>query len=297
MKIERSLRLALPEITGWRILDVFRNALLPTRCAGCSCWIPAVDPPRAFLQRIGPGAAGDGKSADAGQSQDAAETSLQDTGLLRLEAMLCGSCRKHLVLAEPPLCTVCGRMFKGRQGPDHRCGDCIRQPKQFTSARSAVLYTPGFREVVHRYKYRGKIQLAGPLGEILLAAFLRFWASGDMDVILPVPLHPKRFRQRGFNQAYLLMQHWKHFESSLAATSRVLVKTRATAPQTGLGKAQRRRNIRNAFAVLRPEAVRSRRILLVDDVYTTGATVNECARVLLKSGAEQVNVLTVARAV
>ena len=135
------------------------------------------------------------------------------------------------------------------------------------------------------------------MGDILLAAFLRFWDSGDIDLILPVPLHPKRFRQRGFNQAYRLLSNWKHEYSALAATTGLLVKLRATAPQTGLGKVQRRRNIRNAFGVRQPEAIRSRRVLLIDDVYTTGATADECARVLLKCGAARVDVLTLARAV
>jgi ComF family protein len=158
-----------------------------------------------------------------------------------------------------------------------------------------VVYTSVFRKVVHRFKYRGQMRLAGPLGKILLATYLRFWNSGDIDLILPVPLHPKRFRQRGFNQAYRLVVNWKQFEKGLAATPGLLVKTRVTAPQSGLQKAQRRRNVRNAFRVQRPEAVRSRRVLLVDDVYTTGATADECARVLLRYGAARVEVLTLAR--
>ena len=188
-------------------------------------------------------------------------------------------------------------MFTGRQGMDHRCGDCIRRPKAYTIARSALLYTPGFRKVIHQFKYRGKIQLAAPLGEILLATFLRFWDSDDMDLVLPVPLHSGRFRQRGFNQAQRLVMDWQHLDSRLAPTVRLLVRTRATAPQTGLGKAQRRRNMHHAFGVQRPEAVRFRRILLVDDVYTTGATANECARALMRCGAARVDVLTLARAV
>lgn len=188
-------------------------------------------------------------------------------------------------------------MFSGRVGPDHRCGDCIRRPKYYCRARSAVLYTDGFRQLVHQFKYRGRLQLAGPMGDILLAAFLRFWDSGDIDLILPVPLHPKRFRQRGFNQAYRLVSDWKHQGNGLVATTRLLVKLRATVPQTGLGKARRRRNIRNAFGVRKPEAIRSQRVLLIDDVYTTGATADECARVLLQYGAARVDVLTLARAV
>ena len=141
------------------------------------------------------------------------------------------------------------------------------------------------------------IKLFALLGIVLLAAFLHFWDGGDIDLILPVPLHPKRFRQRGFNQAYQLASDWKHIDSGLAAATRLLVRRRATAPQTGLGKAQRRHNIRNAFGVQQPEAIRSQRILLIDDVYTTGATADECARVLLQCGAARVDVLTLARAV
>ncbi|KPJ77184.1 MAG: hypothetical protein AMJ54_09150 [Deltaproteobacteria bacterium SG8_13] len=218
-------------------------------------------------------------------------------GLSNLATILCDSCRQQVVTVQRPLCTVCGRMFEDREGSDRRCGDCTRQPRYFASARSAVLYISGFRKVVHQFKYRGKTRLAGPFGDILLGTFLRFWGSDDMDLILPVPLHPKRFRQRGFNQACLLMANWNRLDARLAATPRLLVRTRATAPQTGLGKAERRRNIRRAFDVKRPESVRSRRILLVDDVYTTGATVNECARVLMHCGARRVDVLTLARAV
>ena len=188
-------------------------------------------------------------------------------------------------------------MFQGGAGPDHRCGDCIRRPKHFASARSALQYTTGLRELVHQYKYRGKIQLAAPLGDFLLAACLHFFNSDDIDLALPVPLHPKRFRKRGFNQAHRLMANWRYRKGGLAPTTRLLVRTRATPPQAGLGKAERLRNIRHAFAVQRPEAVRDRRVLLVDDVYTTGATVNECARVLMHCGAERVDILTLARAV
>ncbi len=279
------------------MLSAFSDALLPSRCASCGVWIATIDPPGPALNAAGLPATGSLPTEKPDRSGAASAAALHKEGMSGLAAMLCDSCRQHVVMIRSPLCTVCGRIFEGRQASDHRCGDCIRRSKHYDRARSAVLYTPGFRKVVHQYKYRGRIRLAGPLGDILLASYLRFWDSGDIDLILPVPLHPKRFRQRGFNQAYRLVAKWRHFESDLTAISGLLVKTRATAPQTGLGKAQRRQNIRNAFAVRRPEAVRSRRILLVDDVYTTGATADECARVLLQHGAARVDVLTLARAV
>ena len=222
---------------------------------------------------------------------------LHAAGMSGLNAMLCRQCRQQVLIIESPLCSVCGRMFEGRESADHLCGDCIRQPRSFGCARSAVVYTPGFRKVVHQYKYRGRLQLAAPLGDLLLATFLRFFDSGDMDLILPVPLHRDRFRQRGFNQAYRLMKNWKHVDSGLSPTPRLLIKRRATPPQAGLGKRQRRRNIRGSFGVRQPAAVRARRILLVDDVFTTGATADECARELIRCGAARVDVLTLARAV
>ena len=283
--------------TGWRLLSAFRNALLPSRCAGCGVWVTAVDLPGLLSGRIGPGAAGRVGTQQADQLDGALAAAMLSAGMSSLAAMLCPSCRQHIVRLRSPFCSVCGQMFKTREGLDHRCKECIRQPKHYTIARSALLYTHGFRRVIHQFKYRGKIYLAAPLGEILLATFLRFWDSDDMDLILPVPLHRRRFRHRGFNQAYRLIAHWKHLDRRFAATPRLLVRTRATAPQTGLGKAQRRQNLRHAFAVQFPEAIRSRRVLLVDDVYTTGATANECARVLMRCGAERVDVLTLARAV
>jgi len=114
------------------------------------------------------------------------------------------------------------------------------------------------------------------------------------DLILPVPLHPERLRQRGFNQALVLAQTF--FPEQLAKIkTTVLVRTRRTAAQTGLNGAARRKNIKGAFATAAAK-VAGRKILLIDDVFTTGTTVNECARVLCKAGAEEVHVLTLARA-
>ena len=285
------------KVCGWRIVRMFLDALLPGRCPGCGAWVPAIELPRPPKRIIGAGAHDCTGSEETAHGQHAVADTLHAAGLSDLKAMLCQKCRQQVVFIESPFCSVCGRVFDGRESAGHLCGDCIRQPKNFGCARSAVIYTPGFRKVVHQYKYRGRLQLAAPLGDLLLAAFLRFFNSGDMDLILPVPLHRDRFRQRGFNQAYRLMMNWKHVESGLAPTPRLLVKMRATPPQAGLGKTQRKRNIHGSFDVQRPAAVRCRRILLVDDVYTTGATADECARVLMRCGAARVDVLTLARAV
>jgi len=137
-----------------------------------------------------------------------------------------------------------------------------------------------------------------------LLAFLIFWDIDGIDIVLPVPLHPNRIRLRGFNQAYLLIRNWPsiaaHYSCDLShirIERDVLIRTVPTVPQSTLGRDQRTLNIKNAFDLDRAETILDKKILLVDDVYTTGATANECGRLLLSRGAQKVDVLTLARAV
>ena len=220
-----------------------------------------------------------------------------------LSAYCCEGCLKAFTVVSSPICSSCGLMFKSRQGQDHLCGDCITQPKEFRIARAALAYDRQFMAVVHRFKYAGKIQLAGPLGTLMRNAYMRYWDKETVDLILPVPLHTLKFRKRGFNQSYLLIRRWKAKSASMMGevfdipvNTEVLIRTKATVSQTGLNRQQRLKNIKGAFSLKIPEKVIAKKVLIVDDVYTTGATVNECARVLREAGAEQVDVLTVARA-
>ncbi|MCP4693128.1 MAG: ComF family protein [Desulfobacterales bacterium] len=218
-------------------------------------------------------------------------------------SFLCGPCLRDFIPVSSPICTVCGAVFSSREGGDRPCGDCLNQPKRFAMARASGVYDRSFRILIHRLKYQGKTRLAAPLGALLLHALARSWAPADIDLVIPMPLHHKRLRRRGFNQTHLLVRHWPRAGSGRDASPGafrvapgVLVRSRATRPQTGLGKKERRTNIRNAFRVEEAGRVDGKRILLVDDVYTTGATVNECARVLRKAGAKRVDALTLARA-
>jgi ComF family protein len=217
---------------------------------------------------------------------------------------LCPACIRGMVGVESPICVCCGLPFKSRQGDDHPCGDCIVSPKKFRIARAPLVYEQILTRVIHCFKYNGKIQLAEPLAELLQTTFRRFWAQDSIDMIMPVPLHIKRLRKRGFNQAYLLVRNWNTAAeqtcsglSDLRIERDVLVRTVSTTPQSALGRTDRAANIKNAFALTDPDKIIDKRILLVDDVYTTGATVDECARILLKFGAGHVDVLTLARAV
>lgn len=151
-------------------------------------------------------------------------------------------------------------------------------------------------EAIHLFKYAKKTSVGHPLSLLAKETFFQFWDTHEIDLIVPVPLHIKRLRERGFNQAYLLIRRWAK-EEGISFDGLTLSRSRWTEPQTTLSRKERQKNIKGAFFVEHPERVEGRKILLVDDVYTTGATVNECARVLTEAGADLVDVLTLARAV
>jgi ComF family protein len=146
------------------------------------------------------------------------------------------------------------------------------------------------QDAIRLFKYHGKVALADALGDLMWAALRQ---PPDVDLIMPVPLHPSRLREREFNQSLLLADRLnRRLRLPLSHTN--LVRLRRTEPQTELSRAERLKNLRKAFAVLRPGEVADKRVLLVDDVMTTGTTVNECAKALRKAGAADVYVGTLA---
>lgn len=212
----------------------------------------------------------------------------------------CADCQAAIAAPDSPLCPACGVPFRTAADADHLCGRCLDRRPPFGRARACAIYDAAdaiphpLKSVLQRYKYSRDVSLANPLGRLMAERCPI--AVATYDVLMPVPLHLTRLRWRGFNQAQLLAR-------SLARTANVpvdpisLQRTRATRPQVELSETERRRNVAHAFRVVRPQYVRRRRILLVDDVYTTGATVHECARALLQADAHSVDVLVLARAV
>ena len=150
-------------------------------------------------------------------------------------------------------------------------------------------------KAIHVFKYGKRAAVARPLSVLIRDCFDRHWARSEVDFLLAVPLHRNRLRERGFNQAHLLISRWAEAQG-VAFDHSVLIRHRKTQPQTGLALERREQNIKGAFAVQKPESVKGKKIILVDDVYTTGATINECAGNLMSAGAEYVDVLTLARA-
>lgn len=166
---------------------------------------------------------------------------------------------------------------------------------RFDRARSFGRYDGVLRDLVHLFKYAGVRTLAPRFGEFLAHLVAENPEYGSSDVIVPVPLHPDRQRVRGYNQAALLARELAR-RTSLPLDQESFVRVKATSPQAGLTAHQRRENVRAAFAV-RGDSLSERRVILVDDVLTTGATVNACAHALRRAGAAEVRVVTVARVV
>ena len=219
-----------------------------------------------------------------------------------LVSHVCPVCSQLFTPIESPFCTCCGVMFKSREGGDHVCGECLSAKRFFGMARAVGVYDQALMAVIHGFKYGEKVGLATPLSILLLNAYHHFWRDRPMDVVVPVPLFGRRLRERGFNQVHLTVKHWetKKWQPVLSRPIRVekeaLRRRRSTPPQTGLGRRERMRNVKGAFKLDLAHTILKKRILLVDDVYTTGSTVNECARILMNGGAEAVDVLTLARA-
>ena len=194
----------------------------------------------------------------------------------------CPECWSSLIPLEPPFCVKCGEPAPAIEG---LCGLCIKGEHIFDFARSALLFTRTLREIIHHLKYSDRVSLAKPLGDILKQCLDREAFTGNL--VIPVPLHRSRERERGFNQAELIAA-----QLGLPVATRILKRRKNTPSQTGLSRNERKRNLASAFEVM--SEVKGR-IIVVDDVYTTGSTMNEIARTLKRSGAEHVEVLTVAR--
>jgi len=210
------------------------------------------------------------------------------------DGALCAECWRGIAFLQPPCCARCGLPFEVDLGADAICGACARETPLYARARAALRYDEASRTLVLAFKHGDKLQLAPALSRFMRRAGAEFLAT--CGIVAPVPLHWTRLFARRYNQAAVLAHALVRGGGPPVVTD-LLERRRATPSQGRSGRAERRRNVRGAFALKRGHSVAGCRVLLVDDVLTTGATVSECARTLLDAGATSVDVLTLARTV
>lgn len=211
------------------------------------------------------------------------------------EKIVCRDCLGRLVPRRGPVCPVCGRFLESA-GEEHPCRRCLEARPDFSLHRSCGAYSGTLKDVVLLFKYRKCSPLSRPLAvfaEAALASEPRLWEG--VDFLVPVPLHRARRRDRGFNQSRLLARDLAK-SRGIRVLGGALVKARNAPPQAGLRAAERERNVVGAYVARRPDRVRGRTLVLVDDVTTTGATLRECARALMQAGAKEVRAITLAQA-
>lgn len=211
------------------------------------------------------------------------------------ETVVCRECLARLTPRLGPLCPCCGRFLEGA-AEGHHCRRCLERPPDFTLHRSCGAYDGELKDIVLLLKYRRFAVLSRALAafaETCLAPEEGLWH--EADAFVPVPLHRARERERGFNQSRLIaraLARGRGFD----LLDRCLVKIRNVPPQTSLEAGDREKNVRNAYAVKDSCKIAGKTLILVDDVFTTGATLRECSRTLVEAGAREVRALTIAQA-
>ena len=208
----------------------------------------------------------------------------------------CSNCLSQIRWIEPPFCSICGIPFISREVETHPCGACVTHRKYFTIARALGAFEGSLQEAIHRWKYEGKTYLTPFFADWMAEGLNRYWEPGSLDLLIPVPLHTRRLRERGFNQALLLVRELSR-RTGIPYRKSILQKKKSTIPQVNLSGVEREKELRGTFHVIGKEELSGLSVLLIDDVYTTGATVNECSKVLLRGGAKRVDVLTLAHVI
>ncbi len=230
-----------------------------------------------------------------------------------LSGCFCSNCLPfEPVEFKPPFCPACGHLFDQIPGraagsasgmENHLCETCLITPTFVKQVRAAFQYQGIIKEAIPLFKYQSKLSLARVFEKNMFDAFERYFVNASIDRILPIPLHLKKMKQRGFNQSFLFIRNFKKKYKSVYGKkpswqidTTTLLRVKSTLPQTGFDIQERKDNLKGAFSLGKKAKLAGDNILLVDDVYTTGATCGEAARLLLKSGANRVDVLVLARA-
>jgi ComF family protein len=207
----------------------------------------------------------------------------------------CAGCWSTISLMPAARCARCDHPFPSTiattYSPHHTCQTCVERPPSYTKAWTLYPYVPPLQNAICLLKYHGKVSLVSSLAALMID---RLPPLDFVDLIMPVPLHPQRLREREFNQSLLLADHiGRHLDIPVSYAN--LIRTAHVPAQTTLSRTSRLKNLRRAFTLRHPDAILNKRILLMDDVFTTGTTVNECAKTLRRAGSDDVFVMTLGR--
>lgn len=210
------------------------------------------------------------------------------------DEVFCQKCRPLVSYLTQSHCPVCGTVYPDSPAFDHLCGRCLDVHPDYDAARAVCTYEGVILEAIHKFKYGRNITAGSALARLLVNFKFPDIDIGAYDLIVPVPLHIQRLRRRGFNQSLILAQSLAE-KYQIELDFSILKRKNQTSSQTGLDKKERAINVRGAFLCVCPEKLRGKNVIIVDDVYTTGATLNECAQNLKKAGADRVVAVTLAR--
>ncbi|MGD0278750.1 MAG: ComF family protein [Smithella sp.] len=210
--------------------------------------------------------------------------------------IFCPACNDKIKFITGSICSICGTTFPDSHAESHLCGDCLENKTYFSYARAVFCYETFILNAIHRFKYKRDMSI----GE-MLASFMADFSFPDIDftdysLIIPVPLHIKRLRERGFNQS-LILAYAIGKKRKIPVNFSLLKRHKYTLTQTASNRNERKQNIKGAFEVTDKKKIADKNIILIDDVYTTGATINECAKTLIKAKAQKIAVLTLARVI
>lgn len=230
------------------------------------------------------------------------DTTVQSSATI--ETCFCDQCLScGFSLIDKPYCKKCGFKFVQGSSDNHVCQACLKTPLTLGKVRAAALYQGVLKDAIHLFKYQSQLSVAKVFEDLMFQTYEQHFFKDPIDVIMPIPLHKKRLKDRGFNQAFILIRNFKkkyerkwgkqpHWQMDTQS----LFRTKKTSPQTGFDIDQRKKNLKGAFAVINEKHIENKHILLIDDVFTTGATCNEAAVQLLKHNALKVDALVLARA-
>ena len=217
-----------------------------------------------------------------------------NSNMPKADSSLCSACRESIEFISPPVCFQCGLPVTGLgNGPAELCGRCLIDPPRYSRARYGIFYQGEVRAALVRFKYYGALHAAKGFSEILVETFRRNFEPREFSLIVPIPIHRKRLVQRGFNQTVVIAENLSA-ATGIPLDRASLRKIKDTQPQVGLPRPERIKNLRGSFGVSRPSRIRNARVLIVDDVATTGSTIREAAKTITRAEATSVDALVLA---